>query len=178
MPFPCFCWRCYSHHEAKVWLLFKQNIWSCYTGAQRQTRKSHNSCNTCVPLRKAGWHAGICLLWEGPPLMYEASGKGRRCLKFILLRNVSPCLSCLLHNTGQKTSYLSRWCVPCISQAVAFHCLKHCHVSSVKTEGSSKCAPGLRRLLPCVPFPQEVRTDRFVHRSCHLLVPGCGHGQS
>lgn len=52
--------------------------------------------------------------------MYEASGKGRRCLKFILLRSLSPYLSCLLHNTEQKTSCLSRWCVPCKSQAMAF----------------------------------------------------------
>lgn len=135
-----------------------------------------------APLRKDGWPDGMCLLWEGPLLMYGVSAKGRRCLKFILLRNVSPYLGCLLHNIKQTTSPLSRWCVPCTSQAVEKPQKQilpwHVHVSTVKSEGSSKCAPGLLHLLPCVPFPQQVRRGRFVHRSCHPLVPACGHGQN
>lgn len=143
--------------------------------------KSHSSYKTCVPLRKEGWHAGMCLLWEGPLLLYGASAKGGRCLKFILLRNISPYFSCLLHNTKQKTSSFLASC--CLHKSGCGFSMKqvlpwHVHVSSVKIEGGSKCAPGLLHLLPCVPFTQQVRRGRFVHGSCHSLVPGCGHGQS
>lgn len=118
--------------------------------------KIHSSWNTCVPLRKDVWPAGMCLLWEGPLLIHGTSAKGRRCLKFIILRNVSPYLGCLLHNTKQKISPLSRWCVPCTSQAVAFPWNRYFHGMSMLQQSRVRAVVSVPQVCSiCFPvFPQ------------------------
>lgn len=123
--------------------------------------KSHSSWNTCVPLRRDGWPAGMCLLWEEPLLMYGASAKGRGYLKFILLRNVSLYLGCLLHNTKQKTSPLSKGFVPCTSQAVAFPWNRYFHSMSMFPQSKVRAVVSVPEVCSiCFPvFPSPSRWE-------------------